>query len=230
MKNLEEKTFVEYMTYLGQLMKKEENKGKSEKQLIAEHKLYNKLYKAIKCSSVYRQKLKLPLGTYYIKELTRFRGNISELTDAFDETIMVEVSKKELATLNAPYNAVYEFVSLNDNKHYKRKNENLFLMHALTQEEVYSLDFDYPVENYYIKYSQGPLYKQEISEDNKISLTKIHDPKDYEAGYYICDEDYPEELKEIIIYLETDSDYTFVQRDLPEKKKSFYTRRRRKQN
>ncbi len=226
MKNLESKHFIEYMAYLGQLMKKEENKGKSEKQLIAEHKLYNKLYKVIKCGSLYRQKLKLPLGTYCISEMINFNGNISELTDVFNETIMVEVSKKELETLNVPYTSIYEFESLNDNKHFKRKNENLHLIKALSAEEIFYLNANN--QSYYLKYAQGPLYKQEITEDKKISLTRIYDPKEIEEGYYICDEDYPEELEEIISYLEMSSDYTFIPKDLPKKKQSFYPRRRRK--
>ena len=69
------KIFVEYNAYLSDLYKREENVGKSEKELILENKLYERAYTVTKCGPRSRQKLNLDYTPYYVKPVLSLHGN-----------------------------------------------------------------------------------------------------------------------------------------------------------
>ena len=102
------KIFVEYNAYLSDLYKREENVGKSEKELILENKLYERAYTVTKCGPRSRQKLNLDYTPYYVKPVLSLHGNkLSDIAYFNDDCIGILVNENELETLNVPFSSVY---------------------------------------------------------------------------------------------------------------------------
>ncbi len=218
--------FVEYMAYLGELMKKEENIGKSEVELLREYGLYDKLFTLTKCGENYRRKFNIPNGTYIVDHLLCVNtNNVSNLVEDGNEIVAVLIDNAEYKTLNVLYSSVYDLKQHSNTKYFIRKNDNVFIMKQLDELEKPSLDDNKKASKYYDKYSSGPLYRKEVLEDGKIALTRVFNPdEEVIDGYYICDEDYPEAMASLVEYLEADTNYTFRQQELPIRNKTFYTR------
>ncbi len=216
---METKVYVEYMAYLDNLMKREENIGKDEKELVRLKNLNTKLYSIVKCGDLYRRKLNLPLGTYFVRPLLKLKTQyISDLTSDEVETIAVLVSKEELQELTVPYSSIYELEYLN-NSNYKRRNENIYLMPKLSMEELCSIENEETLA-YYNKFSQGLIYSLDEDETGKYSLTRIYSKEKLENinQFYICNEEYPQELKGAIKYLKAIKNETFELQETPNSK------------
>ncbi len=224
--------FVDYMAYLGYLMQLDENKGLTEKDLNKKYNMYERVNILTKCSNIYRQKLGLPLGTYQIKPLLHLNNHyISEKTLEDNEIIAVEINQNELQNITIPYNLIYILKIINQD-YYKLKLYNIFIMNKLSNQELESIE-DEKVINYYLKYAKGILYSKEINEDGTISLVKLHNPHENLNNSnlcYICDDEYPETLQEIITYLKEQTIGNYIVSDLPikEKKNIFKRIRNRK--
>ena len=225
-----EKVLIEYNAFIGALYKKEENIGKDEKDLMIEYNLANRVYAISQCGHLYRRKFNLPIGSYIVKPILVFKyGRLSELTYDSTEIIGIEVSKEELSDIKVPYSLIYEFNDIQGNI-CKRNIDNIYLMEKLSDLELNGLHNPEDI-SYYNQYSRGVRYVKEQNPDGTICLTAIHEDGGNLKEYYVCDETYPEGMKELISYLKVNSRETFSEESLPERQKAnFLSRLFKKEN
>jgi hypothetical protein len=209
------KIFVEYNAYLSDLYKREENVGKSEKELILENKLYERAYTVTKCGPRSRQKLNLDYTPYYVKPVLSLHGNkLSDIAYFNDDCIGILVNENELETLNVPFSSVYILEqSMVRGAFYKRTVDNIYLMESLDNEELNTLSKEESA--YYNNFVNKPKFAKEVNEDGTISLVALHDENSNLKKYVECDENYPESMAELISYLKVNSKENFVAEDLP---------------
>lgn len=214
------KILIEYISYLSYLFKLKENKNLTENAIARKYKLNENSYIITKCNLSTRRKFNLPQDTYELKAILSLKArSLSELTDDFKIIIAIEVSEEQKNQIVVPYSAIYELENVINTKYFQRNIDNIYLIEKLSQEEITSLEER--SFNYYQQSALKTKYAMEELEDGTISLVTIHSDNNNIKEYYLCDEYYPDELKDRIYYLTVSSKDKFKKENLPPRNQQY---------
>lgn len=205
------KLLVDYTAYLSELFKLPENIGKTEKDLIRENNLYVRAYYIQKCGAKICRKCSIPRNSYQIFSILK----LNNTTLSEEENVAVSITEEELQTLNIAPSNVYELERTHLDGYYTRQFDNVYLMEELSFEEAMSLDSEEDCSYYNNFASKGVRYVKKQNADGTVSLVVLHDINSKQKTYFKCDEDYPENLKEIVSYLKINSKETYTEEELP---------------